>query len=276
MNEVKIPTDKMILISEMNKMTDPSGRFTHPKRLMEHMHVFLFVESGEIEVIEDEVTYNLKQGNYLFLKAGIKHEGKKRYQEGTTWFYVHFFKEPTENLEEYQFHQDKSIMPKSDFQKALTLPKQGDLEDVDRLKFTSLFKTKNAHPLKQSLYLYDFFIDLYQQNKQTNKYDDLIISVQQWIKQNPHHVTSDALSEYFNLNYAYLSTLFKQITHQTIKHYQNACRIEQAIQLFNETNANVSEVSDQLHFANPYYFSRVFKKQTGMSPSEYINRRYKM
>ncbi|MCI4170894.1 AraC family transcriptional regulator, partial [Bacillus spizizenii] len=41
--------------------------------------------------------------------------------------------------------------------------------------------------------------------------------------------------------------------------------------LFKTSNLNVTEVSSRLGFSNPYYFSRLFKRVTGVSPSLYIS-----
>ena len=49
-------------------------------------------------------------------------------------------------------------------------------------------------------------------------------------------------------------------------------RVEKAKQLICEKERNVSEISETLGFASPHYFSRQFKKSTGMSPSEYARK----
>ena len=49
--------------------------------------------------------------------------------------------------------------------------------------------------------------------------------------------------------------------------YYNLMKIKEAKKLLSKNS--VSEVSRLLSFNNPYYFSRVFKKYEGISPSEY-------
>ena len=46
-------------------------------------------------------------------------------------------------------------------------------------------------------------------------------------------------------------------------------RINRAKELIREGVMNFSEISDMLDFDNPQYFSRVFKRETGMTPSEF-------
>nr|WP_245855900.1 helix-turn-helix domain-containing protein [Paenibacillus rigui] len=48
-----------------------------------------------------------------------------------------------------------------------------------------------------------------------------------------------------------------------------------ALELIRSTSLNVSEISKRLGYQNPYYFSRVFKKVFGESPSAYMSHFYK-
>ncbi|MDE7014077.1 MAG: AraC family transcriptional regulator, partial [Kineothrix sp.] len=50
----------------------------------------------------------------------------------------------------------------------------------------------------------------------------------------------------------------------------NQPRIEKALYMFHEHIDNISYVAEQTGFNNAVYFSKKFKKATGLSPSEYI------
>ena len=68
---------------------------------------------------------------------------------------------------------------------------------------------------------------------------------------------------------SYLSRIFKENTGETIIRTINNKRIEKAKAYLRETDYKVYEVADILGFENVTYFSRFFKKHTGMSPKEY-------
>ena len=69
---------------------------------------------------------------------------------------------------------------------------------------------------------------------------------------------------------SYLSKLFKDQTGESIASYAIKKKIKKAKHLIREGNMNFSEISDKLSFDNPQYFSRVFKRETGMTPSEFM------
>ena len=68
---------------------------------------------------------------------------------------------------------------------------------------------------------------------------------------------------------SYLSRIFKESTGETIIRTINNKRIEKAKAYLKETDLKVYEVADILGFENVTYFSRFFKKHTGVSPKDY-------
>jgi len=68
---------------------------------------------------------------------------------------------------------------------------------------------------------------------------------------------------------SYLSKLFKEQTGSTIAGYATGEKIKRAKLLIREGTLNFSEISERLAFDNPQYFSRVFKRVTGLTPTEF-------
>ncbi|NHN32461.1 AraC family transcriptional regulator [Paenibacillus agricola] len=66
-----------------------------------------------------------------------------------------------------------------------------------------------------------------------------------------------------------LKDLFKEQTGEPIMRYFTSLRMEHAKMLIREQAYNFTEISSQLGFSSPHYFSKSFKKITGMTPSEY-------
>ena len=60
--------------------------------------------------------------------------------------------------------------------------------------------------------------------------------------------------------------------HQSFSDYVAEVKIEEAKSLLLKDNNRIYEVSSMLGYDDPYYFSKVFKKITQMTPSEFIAR----
>ena len=67
----------------------------------------------------------------------------------------------------------------------------------------------------------------------------------------------------------YLNSIFKKETGLSPKEYQLRSRMEKARFLLETTEASVSEIGEQLGYADVFSFSKSFRRYFGISPSEY-------
>lgn len=67
----------------------------------------------------------------------------------------------------------------------------------------------------------------------------------------------------------YLSSRFREETGQSIKSYITEQKLEAACLLLKNSSLDMAEISERLNFTNPSYFSAMFKKKMGMTPTEY-------
>ena len=84
---------------------------------------------------------------------------------------------------------------------------------------------------------------------------------------NPIHVGD--VSQFIGLDRSYFSKIFHQETGKTIQEYLMETRIHQAKLLLESTNYPIKEISSFVGFTDECYFSRAFKKVTGISPYQY-------
>ncbi|MFD2701890.1 AraC family transcriptional regulator [Paenibacillus shunpengii] len=83
----------------------------------------------------------------------------------------------------------------------------------------------------------------------------------------------DELAARVGLSPSYFRTVFKQTAGMTAIEYQNQLKINKAGDLLLGGYCNVSEAAEAVGFKDIYYFSRLFKKITGMPPSTYLKNR---
>ena len=72
-----------------------------------------------------------------------------------------------------------------------------------------------------------------------------------------------------NMSVSWFLRNFKQVTTKSPMQYILSIRINNAVSLLESTDYNVTEISTIVGYDNPLYFSRIFKKQKGVSPSDY-------
>ena len=82
-------------------------------------------------------------------------------------------------------------------------------------------------------------------------------------------ISMQSVARAMNYSDAYFCKLFKQCFKVNFSAYLNEYRIEKAKALLQSTRMNVREISLACGYSDANYFARVFKRITGMTPSEY-------
>lgn len=77
------------------------------------------------------------------------------------------------------------------------------------------------------------------------------------------------LSQNANISYEYFRRIFENVYGVSPVKYLNKLRIDRAKELLNSGMYTVADAAFQSGFSDISYFSRFFKKETGLSPSEY-------
>ncbi len=77
------------------------------------------------------------------------------------------------------------------------------------------------------------------------------------------------LAQYFGFSPSYLSRKFKQDTGKNFVEYLNDLRMKKAVKIA-KSNIKMYQIAAEVGIPDPNYFSKCFKKYTGMSYSDYI------
>ncbi|MDF1573068.1 MAG: AraC family transcriptional regulator [Bacteroidales bacterium] len=102
------------------------------------------------------------------------------------------------------------------------------------------------------------------------RYEDLTSRAIAYMKQHLYKkIGLEEIANHCGTSVSHFCLRFKSSTSHTPVEYLNNLRIQQACQLLDLTTLKISEISEQLGFSDPFYFSRVFKKSIGQSPKEY-------
>jgi len=243
----------------------------------------LYVDKGEIEVMADTTRHLLKQGMIIFHKPNEFHS-----------FYAYKGKAP--NVIVFTFdckspamrHFENQVIVLNDeernllaqivkegmasfhfpFRYPLSESRRDDApfgsEQLIKLNIEMLlirlmrrdFHTETSEPLSSTA----------RENDNAEVIKRVIAYMEERLDAN---VSLDEIGDALHISKTRLKDLFKKSTGSTIMEYFAGMKIKQAKQLIRDETYNMTEISGMLGFSSVHYFSKAFKKTTGMSPTEY-------
>ena len=246
----------------------------------------VYVDKGSVQVQRDGDTLTLKQGEILF-HAPKEFHSIRSLDSSPNFFVVSFHcaSPAMANFVRYRTRLDKtlntylaSIIRESE--KTYTIPKNDP--GLKKLMLREDALVGGEQLIKT--YLEQFLIFLLrsmitaaaQSFPQKDVVSDpLIEAIQRYLMMHVEkNIRIEDLCREFDYSRSYLSHRFQSKTGQPLAAYAMQLKINEAKRLIRETDLNLSQISAKLSFESPQYFSRVFKRITGMTPTEFKKRAY--
>lgn len=250
----------------------------HVDRTVE-FNVLIYLVEGRMEIIEDGIPYLLLPGTLFFLKKGIHHWGEKPFELGSSWYYVHFYTDSVpDNFMPLKMVVDYPVNLPSDpeqYNVYLEVPKISTLHKGDGLidKIVRLTSLDSQDVLERSLLMWEILKRSYEEFYGQFANDPLMIRMKiltDYLEEHFSEKTDQAtIEDLVGLSYKYICVFFKENTGMTIKAYQTRLRIQKAMKLLGETGLSIGEIAIEIGYLDIYYFSRIFKIETGVSPSDF-------
>lgn len=272
---LKIPCNAMPFICEAD-YSITLGTMIHADRTAP-FHVAIYLLQGAMEIIEDGITYRIAPQQLFFLKSGVHHWGEKSFEPGSAWYYAHFYcEEPAPQMEELPqgiYYDTKVCLERHANEKYVTLPKLTDCSERTQIK-RDFEKMLDAHVHgnipQASVRLWQIFLECAKSAQDDSVGSEYVKKLREYIRRHyAQGFCAQDIEDVCGLSYKYAGTLFKEATGQTIKEYQCMLRLRRAEQLLKETDKPITEIAQMAGFADVFYFSKVFRRERGCSPSEY-------
>lgn len=109
--------------------------------------------------------------------------------------------------------------------------------------------------------------------RQVNNKYIIINKIKHYVDENySSEINLTDIANTLHMDYYYLSHYFKEQTNENLSVYINKVRVEKSKKYLADNKTPISEVSDLVGFSEHNYFSKIFKKYTGITPSEYKKR----
>lgn len=113
----------------------------------------------------------------------------------------------------------------------------------------------------------------YFQNHNFDSANDITMKTIHYIEANIcHELTIHEISTHLQISEGHLSRFFKKNTGYTVLEYITLIKIKKAVELMQNSSLRISEVAFDVGFNDPKYFSQLFRKYVGITPTEFRNR----
>jgi two-component system response regulator YesN len=107
-------------------------------------------------------------------------------------------------------------------------------------------------------------------NHNKENVETVIAKAQDYIHNNYHKdLSMEEVAELIDLSISHFCMLFKQVSGYTFLEYLTKIRMDKAKYILKNSNVKVYQVAPLVGYQDPRYFTQVFKKITGMTPSEF-------
>ncbi len=245
----------------------------------------VYIDRGGCDVISDGDTIHLKQGEMFFHRPGEVHLLKVNKDETPNIVIIAFYSE-SEAMRYFEKQKIVASMTTKQYISAIiheafnTFDLPFNNPRMKKLKLKpedGLWAGQQTIALRLELML----IDLVRENHYyvSNRKmilpkeiieDELVIKIIEFMESRLYgKFTMDELSREMNFGKTHISKTFANECGCTIIDYFAKMKVSEAKKLIRESKYNFFEISEMLMFTNSHYFSTVFKKHTGMTPSQY-------
>ncbi|MDI9256953.1 helix-turn-helix domain-containing protein [Flavobacterium sedimenticola] len=243
-----------------------------------HRHNFyllvLFTKgSGSHEI--DFTKYTIQPGSLFVLQPGQMHHWQLSDDiEGYIFFYsqeIYNLYFGNKKIEDYPFYQSVMNQPEIIFQ-------TDELAAILPYFDLMIHESQSSHPKKDEklLNLLDcIHIEISRKylaevTHTAHSYNYKIQQLEQLLEQ---YYTTEKLPSFYaekmNITLKHLNRISKTILNQTVTELIANRVVLEAKRLLTDASKTINQVADNLGFENYSYFTRLFKKQTGMTPSEF-------
>lgn len=229
-------------------------------------YIVIYCINGNGWVKSECGKWDIKKGDVIFLDKDIPHSYGAYDEEPWSIHWVHFIGEAVPDL-----YKLLDVTPRAVVQQLGVKPELISLiiEAYDILSTGYGF----VNILEASTYFQQFLckvvrLKIYSgiSGNRNMDIEKVLLIMKNNIKNN---CTLKQLADSVNMSKYHFARLFKQIIGYTPIEYYNRLKIQKACELLDTTDCSNKEISDNLSFSSPFYFSETFKRITGCSPKEY-------
>jgi AraC family transcriptional regulator, arabinose operon regulatory protein len=260
------------LITKQIYITDigyyPKAQFHYVERpagTSQYIIIYCIEGYGWVEI--DKKKIDVSPSEFIIIPASVQHRYGANAGKPWTIYWIHFKGDLASYIVELILNKSETYKPNlsyDDQRIKLFEDIYGNLEkgySNDALRYVNMIF---FHFLSSLIYQ-EKFNDADQKNE-----SNIIASTIDFMKKNTHSIIKlNEFASFANLSVSHFSAIFKDKTGYSPIEYFNHLKIQKACQQLSFTDMPIKALAISLGIDDPYYFSRMFTRLMGISPTDY-------
>jgi AraC-like DNA-binding protein len=263
---------KNLNLIQIGRLQCGSGDFGIPLHIhSDGLFELTVVNSGSGSILTNNVQSSVKKGDLYFSFPCDTHVVNSSPEQPINYDFLAFtvndenFKKELETISQYYSPKERRFCDQ-------TLTTLCNLA-VEEFKSPSMFSNELLeNMLNQILVLLLRNFQTKQKQSENNAISkkDVYNQIRNYINTHLYSLKNlTVLADVLKYNYSYLSTIFKEISGETILDYYQKRRLNAAQHLIMENKFKLHEIASMLNYSSPCSFSRAFKELYNISPKQY-------
>lgn len=261
-----------LYILSMGKITIPEKEIPFHEEMIND-YLCIYCRRGSGWFMSEKNKYRMKAGDYMITPPGASGRYVSDSEEGWRLEWVRFngsdaplvAKPWGETIGECFHLPLKGDDPRAEYRISIFKDLYHSIENgygMDKMHYiTSLL----YHYLSSIIYREAIAYSL-----DTNCFQGIIKKARQYMLDHlDQKITLDDICQYLAISTSYCTAVFNKCTGKTPINYLQSMRVQKAIAMLDSTDMKVNEICSTVGINDPYYFSRLFTKMMGVSPTDY-------
>ncbi|WP_027408978.1 helix-turn-helix transcriptional regulator [Anoxybacteroides tepidamans] len=242
----------------------------------------LYVKQGCLFMAEAESRFSVGEGEYIILIPGREHYGYQECREDTQFIWLHFAMENHYEViekEDLSWHDiiEREATYVEAAQYMFHLPQYGKPQQKERMEqLLQQIVDLNEDgapdsPLKQQIYFTEFLLQLQKQALRIPSASEKVCAeaIQYIHKHYQEPFDMKLLAQSLRFHPDYITRCMQKTLGMSVTQYLHYYRLSKAKKWLTETNETIEAIAKRVGIEDGAYFTRLFKKVEGVTPTEY-------
>lgn len=267
----KLPVNIQPKFSSCGNCICEEGGMVHPARILDTF-VLLVGISGEIVIAQEKSVHTLRPNTVLLLFPGMEHHGVLPSSKELSYYWCHF------TIPHCTPPSTKGGESPADLR---SFPEFTELRNPARVKFLCRYlldASRGEEHLREEICTHVLSLLLLEIAGESSaslagvgrKGGAEVRKILEWVRLYLPGISSvEDIAAHFGYNKEYLTTLVRRVTGKPLVAHLISLRISEAESLLLCSDKRIAEIAEKVGFEDEKYFSRVFRKKTGLTPTQY-------